>query len=335
MDRKAWRGQVTESPLEPDLPIIDAHHHVWVGQPFAHYELYTPEWLLEDKAQSGHNVIKTLYVDSHSGYRSTGPEQMKVVGETEFANDIAEQASHKGGRAAGACATIVARADLMLGSEVGAVLDAHAAITPRFRGIRHMTAFVPEMPPLFPGAAEGIMMHPNFRAGFSELASRDMSFDAFLLHPQLPELVDLARAFPDTRIILDHVGGPIIVGRYDGRRDDAFKDWKAGMTALAQSPNVFVKLGGLNMGLAGVDALQREKPFTSAEMAQAQRDFILTSIDLFTPDRCMFESNFPVDMFGISYTVLWNGMKRIVHDFSSQDRAKLFSETAWKVYRVN
>ena len=336
MDRKEWRSQVAETALEPALPIIDAHHHVWVGQAYGHYELYDPEWLFADKSASGHNIVQTLFTDSHSAYHTDGPEEFKVVGETYFAHAIAEDAVKRGGRIAGACATIVARADLMLGAAVGAVLDAHAAASPRFRGIRHMTAFVPEMPPMYPGAADQVMLAPAFREGFAALAARDLVYDAFLLQPQLPELSDLARAFPETRIVLDHLGGPMTIGRYQGRPVDSVADWKRDMAELAKaSPNVFVKLGGLNMGLAGVDALQRDLPFTSIEMAEAQRDYVLTAIDLFGPERCMFESNFPVDMLGISYTVVWNGFKRITADFSAADRAQLFHDTAARVYRVN
>jgi predicted TIM-barrel fold metal-dependent hydrolase len=334
MDRKQWRGQVVEPALEPELPIVDAHHHVWTGAPFAHYEMYDPEWLYADKAQSGHNIVKTLFVDSHTAYRTQGPEAFRVIGETEFAHAVAEEAEKRGGRVAGTCATIISRADLMLGSAVGAVLDAHLAASARFRGIRHMTAFVPELPPLIPGVADGIMTTTVFREGFAELARRKLVFDAFLMQPQLPELIDLARRFPETTIVLDHVGTPMIVGRYDGRRDESFADWKRHMADLAGCGNVHVKLGGLNMGLAGVDALQRECPFTSEEAARAQRDYILTTIELFGTQRCMFESNFPVDMYGISYTVVWNAFKRMTADFSDAERALLFSGTATQVYRA-
>jgi predicted TIM-barrel fold metal-dependent hydrolase len=166
------------------------------------------------------------------------------------------------------------------------------------------------------------------------LARRDLVFDAFVLHPQLPEVASLARAFPDTRIVLDHTGTPMVVGRYQGGRGESFTDWKRGMTEVATCANVSVKLGGLNMGLAGIDALERDRPFTSQEMAAAQRDYILTTIDLFGPRRCMFESNFPIDMRGISYDVLWNGFKRIAQSFTADEKAQLFSGTSRRVYRA-
>jgi L-fuconolactonase len=334
MDRRTWRSQVVEDALDPDLPVIDAHHHVWIGKPLIDlYELYDPEWLYADKAGSGHNVIATLFTDSHSAYRIDGPETLKVVGETEFAHGIAEEANQRGGREAGACATIVARADMLLGSAVGDVLDAHAAASPRFRGVRHMVAWTPELQ-IIPGVTGGEMGRPEFRRGIAELAKRDLSFDVYLLQPQLPQLTDLARAFPDTRFILDHLGTPMAVGRYAGKRAEGFANWKQDMAELATCPNVTVKVGGLNMGMAGVDALDRDRPFSSKEVAFAQRDFILTAIDLFEPDRCMFESNFPIDMRGISYDILWNGFKRITQDFSRADREMLFAGTARRVYKV-
>ncbi|MEY2927569.1 MAG: hypothetical protein RL367_2046 [Pseudomonadota bacterium] len=334
MDRKTWRNQVTEDALDPDLPIIDAHHHVWIGAPLIDlYELYDPEWLYADKAGTGHNVIATLFTDSHSAYRRDGPESLKVVGETEFAHEIAEEANRRGGRVAGACATIVARADMLLGSAVAEILDAHAAASHRFRGVRHMVAWTPEMQ-IIPGVTGGEMGRPEFRAAIAELAKRDLSFDVYLLQPQLAELTDLARAFPGMRFILDHLGTPMAVGRYAGKAAAGFADWKRDMADLATCANVTVKLGGLNMGMAGVDATERDRPFSSREVATAQREFVLTAIDLFGVDRCMFESNFPIDMRGISYDIVWNGFKRITQDFSPGEREALFAGTARRVYRV-
>jgi L-fuconolactonase len=333
-DRKTWRNQVIEAAIDPDLPIIDAHHHVWIGAPLIDlYELYDPEWLFADKAGTGHNVIATLFTDSHSAYRSNGPESMKVVGETEFAHGIGEEANRRGGRIAGACATIVARADMLLGQGVGDVLDGHAAASSRFRGVRHMVAWTPEMQ-IIPGVMGGEMGRPDFHAGIAELAKRDLSFDVYLLQPQLPELTDLARAFPTMPFILDHLGTPMAVGRYAGKAAEGFADWKRDMTDLATCQNVTVKLGGLNMGMAGVDAVARDVPFSSEEMAIAQRHFILTAIDLFGPGRCMFESNFPIDMRGISYDILWNGFKRVTEHFSHSERKMLFAGTARRVYKV-
>jgi predicted TIM-barrel fold metal-dependent hydrolase len=334
MSRKHWRDQVIEPALEPDLPIIDAHHHVWEHEPYPPYDPYNEHDLIADKTGCGHNIIATVYVDSHTSYRTEGPEALRPVGETEYAERIANAASAQGGRAAGICAAIAPRADLLLGANVAEVLDAHAAASNRFRGIRHMTVYDQDVPATL-ATGKAVMMHPSFRAGFAELARRGLSFDAWLLQPQLPELIDLARAFPGACIMLDHLGGPLNIGRFADRRTENFAAWKRDMAELANCPSVFVKLGGLNMGLAGTDALDRAIPFTSTEMAAAQRDYLLTAIDLFGPRRCMFESNVPVDTHGAGYGIIWNAFKRITADFSAEDRHFLFAATAAAAYRIS
>lgn len=334
MTRKTWRDQVIEAAIEPELPIVDAHHHVWEYEPFPPFDPYNEHDLRADKTASGHNIVATVYVDSHTSYRTDGPEALRVVGETEYAERIAQDALHRGGKAAGICAAIAPRADLMLGAAVGEVLDAHAAASPRFRGIRHMTAYDLDVP-LSLSTGEGVMMTPAFRNGFAALAARGLSFDAWLLQPQLGEVLDLARAFPDTTIILNHLGGPMAIGRFSNDPAASFAAWKRAMSDLAAAPNVRVKLGGLNMGMAGVDALARDVPFTSEEMATAQRNYILTAIDLFGPARCMFESNVPVDTHGASYAVIWNAFKRITDGFTSDERTLLFKDVAMVTYRMD
>jgi predicted TIM-barrel fold metal-dependent hydrolase len=197
-----------------------------------------------------------------------------------------------------------------------------------------MTAYDIDVPASAATGA-GVMMRPTFRAGFAELARRGLSFDAWLLQSQLGEVIDLARAFPAAVIILDHLGGPLAIGRFATRRDEAFAEWKRDMAELATCANVRVKLGGLNMGMAGVDALARAVPFTSEEMAAAQRDYILTAIDLFGPTRCMFESNVPIDTFGGGYGVIWNAFKRISAGFTADERHRLFFQTAMDTYRID
>lgn len=334
MRRKTWRDQVVESAIEPDLPIVDAHHHVWEHEPFPPFDPYDENDLIADKTRSGHNVLATVYVDSHTSYRSDGPEALRVVGETDYAERIAENALRLGGKAAGICAAIAPRADLMLGTAVAEVLDAHAAASPRFRGVRHMTAYDLDVPLSLATGAE-VMMQPAFRAGFAELTRRGLSFDAWLLQPQLAEVVDLARAFPDAVIVLDHLGGPMTIGRFATDPAASFAAWKADMTILASCANVRIKLGGLNMGMAGVDALALDVPFTSEEMAAAQRDYILTAIDLFGSARCMFESNVPVDTHGASYGMIWNAFKHLTADFAAAERAALFKDNAMATYRID
>ena len=334
MSRKFWRDQVIETAIEPDLPIVDAHHHVWEREPFAPFDPYDETDLLADKTLAGHRIVATVFVDSHTSYLADGPEALRVTGETAYAERVAEAALAKGGSAAGACAAIAPGANLCLGAAVGEVLDAHAALSRRFRGVRHMTAYDAEVPVSHMNG-EATMMRPDFRDGFAALAKRDLSFEAWLLQPQLPEVIDLARAFPDTRIILNHLGGPMTIGRFAADPKASFADWKARMAELATCPNVAVKVGGLNMGMAGVDALARAVPLTSAEMAAAQRDYILTAIDLFNPARCMFESNVPIDTHGASYVVIWNSFKLLGRGFSAEERERLFMGTAMEAYRID
>lgn len=335
INRAAWRAQVVEPAIEPDLPIIDSHHHIWRDAPVDPWEAYPAAAMVADKAGSAHNVVATVYVDSHSSYRADGPEHLRVVGETEYAGSVGDDCDAAGGRAAGACAALVTHANLLLGAAVGEVLDAHIAASPRFRGIRHMTAIDPDLPPVFGATEYGIMMRPAFREGFAELVRRGLSFDAWMFHPQLPELLDLARAFPEANIVLDHTGGPMGIGRFAGRRDEAFAGWKQDMAAIATCPNVAVKIGGLNMTYTALDAIENPRPNTSEEVAELQRDHFLTTIDLFGPERCMVESNFPVDMRSISYDVLWNSAKRMTADLTRAEREAIFADTARRVYRLS
>ncbi len=334
MTREEWRNQVIEDAIEPDLPIIDTHHHIWTETPSEPWEAFPAEALIALKANSRHNVIGTVYVDSHANYRKDGPAALKVVGETEFAGGLGDACAARGGKEAGVCAAVVTHADLQLGVAVGEVLDAHMAASPRFRGIRHMTAIDPDLPPVFGATEYGIMARPAFREGFAELVRRDLTFDAWMFHPQLPELVDLARAFPDARIILDHTGGPMGIGRFAADREAAFTGWKADIAALSQCPNVVVKLGGINMAYSAMDATDKPVPHTSEQVAALQQRHIRAVIELFGPDRCMFESNFPVDMMAISYDVLWNSFKRMTADLTRAEREQLFAGTARKTYRL-
>jgi len=334
MTSKAWRDQVIEQALEPELPIIDTHHHTWEVSPSPLFETYGPEAVYADKVGSGHNIIATVHVDCHSYYRTTGPEHLKVVGETEKIEQVAEEAMRRAGKYANTAAAIAPSANLM-DPRVGETLDAHAAASKRFRGIRHMTAFDESLEPIYGCTEAGVMMRPEFRRGFAELAKRNLSFEAWLFQTQLPEFLDLARQFPQANIVLDHLGGPFAVGRYQGKTAQAFADWKAAMKPVSACKNVSLKLGALNMTHTGVDAIGRSKPRGSEETAALQRDFILTAIDMFGPSRCMFETNFPVDMRSISYTILWNTFKRISSGFSPSERADLFAGTAKRVYRLN
>lgn len=329
---ESWLSLTEETALEPELPIVDPHHHLW-DRPQHRYLL---DELLVDTG-SGHNVVATVFVECMAMYRAAGPERLRPVGETEFVNGIAAQsASGQYGETA-ACAGIVGFADLTLGAAVEEVLAKHASVAPdRFRGIRHAAGWdkSDEIRNSHTNPTQGLFADARFREGFARLAEFDMTFEAWLYHPQLADVADLARAFPETTIILNHFGGPLGIGPYADKRAEISPEWQRDIAAAAECPNVVAKLGGINMPLNGFGWHRREKPPGSEELAAATRDYYLHTIDRFGPDRCMFESNFPVDKQSCSYTVLWNAFKRIAEGFSAAEKAALFHDTAARVYRL-
>ncbi len=327
-----WLAQVDEPVLEPELPICDAHHHLW-DFPESRYLL---DELLADTG-SGHNVVSTVFVECTSMYRADGPEALKPVGETEFVNGVAAMAASGTYGKTRACAGIVSLADLNLGAAVGEVLDAHMAVTPRFKGIRHAAGWDASdaVRNSHTNPFEGMLGDATFREGFAELGKRALSFDAWAYHPQLPELTDLARAFPDTTIILDHLGGPLGIGPYEGQREEILGVWRRDIAELARCENVVAKLGGMVMPINGFGFHKRERPATSDEIVAATGDYYRHMLDCFGAERCLFESNFPVDKQSCSYRVLWNAFKKLVADASATEKAALFHGTAERVYRLS
>jgi len=331
MDRDQWLAQVREDIAEPDLAICDPHHHLW-DHPGRRYLL---DELLADTA--GHNVVSTVFVECMSMYRADGPEEFRPVGETEFVNGVAAMSASGRYGPARVAAGIVSYADLTLGERVGPVLDAHIAASPRFRGIRHAAGWdaSPDVRNSHTNPPPGLFGAAAFRRGFRELGRRGLSFDAWLYHPQLREVTALARAFPDTAIVLDHFGGPLGIGPYAGRRAEVFAQWKEAIREVAGCPNVVAKLGGLVMPINGFGFHRADRPATSAELVGATRDWYLHAIDCFGPGRAMFESNFPVDKASCAYHVLWNAFKSLTRGFSAANRAALFHDTAARVYRID
>jgi L-fuconolactonase len=277
-----------------------------------------------------------VFVECTSMYRADGRVELRCVGETEFANGIAAMAASGGYGPIRVAAGIASRADLSLGTRVGAVLDAHMAVTPRFKGIRHAAAWdaSADVPVSHTKPPRGLLLDPTFRKGFAELGKRGLSFEGWLYHPQIPELTDLARAFDDTTIILNHFGGPLGIGPYEGRQAEVFADWRRAMTALAACPNVVVKLGGILMPRNGHTFHKRERPPTSDEIVATVGDYYHAAIELFGANRCMFESNFPVDRVSCSYAVLWNAFKKIAAGASPSEKAALFHDCAARTYRL-
>jgi L-fuconolactonase len=329
--KEAWLRSGEEEALEPDLRICDPHHHLW-DHPESRYLLGE---LLDDTR--AHRIEKTVFVECGSMYRADGPEALRPVGETEFVQGIAAQSASGGYGTMRANAGIVGHANLLLGAAVDEVLEAHLEASPnRFRGIRHSAAWHPsdQIRRSHSGPPPHMLALPEFREGLARLAPHGLTFDAWLFHTQIDELSDLAGAFEDTTIVLDHVGGPLGIGPFEGRHAEVFPAWKRSISALARHPNVFVKLGGLKMPICGFGWHKRPRPPSSAELAEALGPYYLHCIEVFGPERCMFESNFPVDKASCSYTVLWNCFKRLTLGAGESERAALFHDTAVRVYRI-
>lgn len=331
--RPGWLATWREDPIDPALPVIDAHHHLY-DRPGARYLL---DDLLAD-LRCGHNVRATVFVQARAMLRADGPPEMKPVGETEFANGVAAMCASGIYGPVRACAGIVGAADLLLGAAVRPVLQAHlAAAGGRFRGIRHIAAWDPH-PALvntaYP-AGEDLLATPAFRAGFAQLAPLGLAFDAWLYFHQIPRLTDLARAFPGTTIVLDHCGGILGAGPYAGRSDEVFTQWRAALRELATCPNVMVKLGGLGMRISGFGFDGRDRAPASKELADAWRPWIEGCVEAFGASRCMFGSNFPVDKGSYGYGVGLNAMKRLFSGASPQERAQVFGRTAALCYRLD
>ena len=326
----AWLQTRLEEALEPDLAIVDPHHHLWdlAGG-------YLLDDLLADLA-TGHKVVATVFLQCGYAYRGTGPVSLRPVGETEFVASVARQAEQRGVKTR-VCAGIVGYADLELGDEVDAVLQAHIdAAGGRFRGVRHILARHDAFNASLLGPAPaGLMRRVKFRRGLARLQAMGLSYDAWLFHTQIDELVDLAQALPGLPIVLNHAGGPLGVGPYAGKRDEVFSEWRESIRRLAAScPNVSIKLGGLGLAIGGFDFHKQALPPSSEQLAAAWTPYMHACIEAFGARRCMFESNFPVDKATCSYGVLWNAYKRIAAGATEAEKAWLFSDSASAFYRL-
>jgi predicted TIM-barrel fold metal-dependent hydrolase len=333
----AWLAQTIEEPLEPSLPICDPHHHLWDRQSTR----VAPRYLLDEivaDVEAGHNVVSTVFIECGAMYKTGGPEALRPVGETEFVNGVAAMSASGLYGKTRVAAGIVGTADLRLGDAVAAVLDAQiAAGGDRFRGIRRSAAW--DADDAVPGhrtrPGPGLFRRDDFRAGFAHLAPRRLTFEAWCYHRQVPDVTALARAFPGTTIILNHFGGPLGVGPYAGKAAEVYTEWRTHISELATCPNVVAKLGGINMEVNGFGWHERSRPPGSQELAEATRHYYEFTIEKFGVDRCMFESNFPVDKASCSYTVLWNAFKRLTAGCSPGEKARLFHDTAARVYRLS
>ncbi len=334
-DLKAWLAKrPREAALEPALPIVDPHHHFWDTPQRGRYFLAE----LLDDIGGGHNIVATVFLECQAMYRRHGPAEMAPVGEVEFVNGLAAMSASGNYGPCRVAEAIIGHADLTRGAHVREVLEAQIAVGGgRFRGIRYGVSwdgseavgqFVSRVVP------PHLVRDATFRAGFAQLAKLGLSFESWQYHPQLPDAIDLARAFPDTTIILNHVGGVLGVGPYRGRRQEILAGWRKDIAELAKCPNVNVKLGGIGMTSFGFDFHERAVPPSSDELAAAWRQYIEPCIEAFGVERCMFESNFPPDKQSCGYTELWNAFKRITAGASAGEKAALYSGTAARVYRL-
>ncbi len=330
--RPDWLGLRTEPILEPDLPIIDPHHHLWDHEGNRYF---FPE-LMSD-LNSGHNIRATVFMQCEAMYRADGPVEMRPVGETEFVNGVAAMSASGHYGPARACAGIIGYADLRLGDKAKPVLEAHvAAGGGRFRGVRNMAVFHKD--PAAHGSTsrppEGLMRDPSFRKGIEVLAGMGLTLDTYIYFTQIEEFCALARTVPSATIILNHICAPIGIGPYEGKRDEVFAEWSKRITEASKLPNAIMKLGGMGMRIFGFKFHEQSQPPTSEELAKAWGPYVEHCVATFGPDRCMFESNFPVDKGSCSYASLWNAFKRIAKQYSADEKKALFHDTAARVYKL-
>jgi L-fuconolactonase len=327
----AWLLQVEEDVIDADRLIIDAHHHLW--------DQHDSRYLLDDVAADvadGHRIFATICVEAHHGNQTAAVDYLAPVAETEKIAAIAAAAQERG-LWTDISAGIIAYADLTLGERLDAVLDAHeVAADKRLKGIRHSVSRDRHFPDgiAFRAASEGLLADPLYRKGLARLAARGLSYDAMLYHAQIPELTATARTLTDLTIVLDHVGCVLGIGFYEGLQLETFQQWRSAMAELARCPNVQVKIGGLGMIICGATWHKQPLPPSSQELARDWRPYFETCVELFGADRCMFESNFPVDKAMYSYRTLWNAFKLLAAGASANEQAALFSGTASRVYRV-
>ncbi|CAG9196930.1 Amidohydrolase [Paraburkholderia caribensis] len=330
--RPEWLALRDEPVLEPALAIVDAHHHLWDRQ--------TGRYLADEFGRdlaSGHRVVSTVYVQCRSMLRQDGPEAMKPLGEVEFATGVAAMFASGAYGQARCCEAIVGGADLTLGADLDGVLEAMLQVSGgRLRGIRNPLAWhaSPEVSssPVTPPRDQ--MTNPAFRQGVRTLGRFGLSLDAWVYHTQLDDLYELARAAQDVTVVIDHFGGPLGVGPHAGQRAAVLAEWKQKLARLASLPNTRIKLGGAGMNVFGFDFATRALPPSSEQLAAAWRPYFDVCVELFGVDRCMFESNFPVDKGMFSYGVLWNAFKRLASAMSADDKTALFSRTAATTYRL-
>tara|TARA_Y100000590_G_scaffold347286_1_gene397837 strand:+ start:9050 stop:10078 length:1029 start_codon:yes stop_codon:yes gene_type:complete len=337
-DQQGWLDKVSEETIESDLNIIDPHHHLWPSPSRTDGVKPEERYLLEDlwnDTESGHKVLKTVFVECGQGFFKSGSEAMKPIGETKFVVEVSKQA--KADRSKAQIEGIVGHADMMLGSSVREVLEAHIEEGKGlFKGIRHGASWDEsnQIRNSHSNPIRHIYLNEDFQKGIEQLDSLNLTLDAWNYHKQINELCELSKLFPNLKIVQNHFGGPLGIGPYSDRQEEVFHEWKDSIYKLSEQSNVYIKLGGLAMPINGWGWHKRRLPATSDELFEIHGKYYLHAIECFGPERCMFESNFPVDKKSISYNVLWNGFKKITTGFSKEDKDHLFYDTALEFYSL-
>lgn len=334
-----WLARCGEQALEPDLPIIDPHHHMWVDPQHRPRERYTGEEHVARDMRTGHRIIGTVYVECGHRWLDSGPDHLRAVGETIAVNADANRCLALGAPVA---AGIVGRANLEIGARVAETLAAHIEAAPaRFRGIRQNLSWDSDerLRYWFYETYPYRSYDTKWREGFAQLGKLGLSFDSWAYSTQLRDVVELARSFPDTTIVINHMGGPLGVHAYAELETHrhVLDHWRRMLIELAACPNTVMKLGGLAMHCIGLHLGKEHRalPATSDELAELTGDLYRFAIDTFSPARCMFESNFPVDKEAIGAAVLWNSFKKVSAGYSAEERSDMFSRTAARVYRLD
>ena len=337
LSQQEWLAQISEEIIDPEQRIIDPHHHLWPGASIDSSDNFN-QYLLEDlwaDTSSGHNVTNTIFIDCSQCYWDSTDQALNPVGETEFVKKIADESKVDSKQAT--ISGIVGHVDMLLGFEAERVLEKHLEIGQElFKGIRHAGGWDPhpDVRNSHHNACEGLYLLPNFLDGLQTLAKLGYVFEAWQYHHQIPQITELAKQFPDLVIILNHFSGPLGIGPYENKQVEIFSQWQKDLKELSQHENVFAKLGGLAMPVNGFGFHTQDKPPTSDEFILKQKAYYETALEYFTPARCMFESNFPVDKASISYPILWNAFKKLAANYSASERDQLFYKTASKVYRI-
>jgi len=335
-DLNKWLNQTTEEIIEPELPICDPHHHFWDKRTERAFPKYQLDELMAD-ITSGHNVRSTVFIEARSMYAANLSPDDRPIGEVDYVQGIAAASASGIYGDSRAAASIIGHANLNLGEKVRPLLERLALASDRFKGIRHSVTWDPhpEVENTALHKRESQLVSKDFQAGAKVLSDMGMSFEAWLYFHQLPELLEFAKAVPDLKIILNHIGGLVMDGPYSDKKDEVISIWREGIASVAECPNVVLKLGGIGMPRTGFDWHERKVPIDSEELADSIAPFFDYCIEHFGTDRSMFESNFPVDKVSFSYPVLYNAFKRYSKEFSGSERAAMFHDNAVDVYKIS